>query len=65
MEQPQPNEMQIEVSQILGLDIPNQCPPGIQASLQLLQTHATILRQYTSMLSKESKAELQECEGER
>jgi len=65
MEQPETSEIQLEVSRILGLEVQNECLPGIKVSLQLLQTHAIILRRYTSDLSKECKNELQQCLGAR
>jgi hypothetical protein len=63
MEQPETVEMQLEVSRILGLELQNECLPGVQASLQLLETHAAILRRYTSELREESKNERQQCSG--
>lgn len=65
MEQPETSEIQLEVSRILGLEVQNECLPGIKVSLQLLQTHAIILRRYTYDLSEECKNELQQCLGAR
>ena len=63
MEQPESNKIQLEVARILGLEVQNECLPGVQASLQLLETHAAILRRYTSELREEGKNELQQCSG--
>jgi hypothetical protein len=65
MVQPETVEMQLEVSRILGLEVQNECLPGVQASLQLLETHAAVLKRYTSELSEETKNELQQCSGAR
>jgi len=63
MEQPNLSELLIAAPRILALNIQDECLPGVQASLDLLESHASILRSYVSSLNDESKYELKLCEG--
>lgn len=63
MDDSEANEIPVAAARILGLEIPNECRAGVQASLDLLELHASILRRYVASLDASSQAELDRCDG--
>ncbi|MEQ1828862.1 MAG: hypothetical protein ABL921_23060 [Pirellula sp.] len=43
--------IQFDVAKLLDIDFPDECLPGIEANLQLLQYHARILDAYIARLN--------------